>query len=87
MEPEVITHAKTGERFGIHRCMREECGLVRIRLDDLRRWDLDLRKIAEAVRNAICASGEVIEDFPGLVALACTVGNTLRTVNCSWLQG
>lgn len=64
MEPEIITHAKTGERFGIHRCMRKECGLVRIPLDDLRRWDLDLPGVATALANAANTGGQVVVDVP-----------------------
>lgn len=65
MEPEVVTHAVTGERFGIHRCSREECGIVRILLDDLRRWDCDLVGVGGAVRRAIGAGGQVAIDVPG----------------------
>lgn len=62
MEPEIVTHAKTGERFGIYRCMREECGLVRIPLEDLRRWDLDLYGVAAALARAVSAGGQIAVD-------------------------
>ena len=65
MEPEIITHAVTGERFGVHRCMQDECGLVRIPLDDLRRWEFDLIGLAAAVASATDAGGQVVEDVPG----------------------
>jgi len=65
MEPEIVTHEKTGERFGIHGCMREECGLVRIPLDDLRRWEFELLGLAATVARAIDAGGQIVEDVPG----------------------
>jgi len=65
MEPEVVTHAATGERFGVHRCLREECGVVRIPLDELRRWEFDLLGLGAAVAGAIDAGGQIVEDVPG----------------------
>lgn len=65
IEPEIITHAVTGERFGVHRCMQDECGLVRIPLDELRRWEFDLVGAARTVARAIDLGGQVIEDVPG----------------------
>lgn len=65
VEPEIITHAVTGERFGVHPCMQDECGLVRIPLDELRRWEFDVLGIARAVARAIDAGGQVTEDVPG----------------------
>ncbi|KAA0213815.1 MAG: hypothetical protein DYG94_11500 [Leptolyngbya sp. PLA3] len=65
MEPEVVTHAVTGERFGIHRCVREECGVVRVPLDDLRRWECDLVGFAGAVGRAVDAGGQIVVDVPG----------------------
>jgi len=70
IEPEIMTHAVTGEQFGVHRCMQGECGLVRIPLDDLRQWKFELLGAARAAAHAIDASGQVVEDVPGrLVAL------------------
>jgi len=82
MEPEIVTHATTGERFGVHRCLREECGLVRIPLDDLRRWEFDLMGAGEAVSGAISAGGKVTMDVPGrLVEVGRVVsGDTWRDV-------
>lgn len=82
MEPEIITHATTGERFGVHRCLREECGLVRIPLDDLRRWEFNLSGAAEAIASAISAGGQVTVDVPGrLVEVGRIVsGDTWRDV-------
>lgn len=64
MVPEIITHAKTGERFGIHRCMHEDCGIVQIPSDELRRWDLYLTGVAAAVADAASAGGNVVVDVP-----------------------
>lgn len=64
MEPEVVTHATTGERFGIHWCVRGDCGLVRIPLDDLRRWEFDLLGIASTVARSINADSHIAEDIP-----------------------
>ena len=82
IEPEIITHAVTGERFGVHRCMQDECGLVRIPLDDFRQWKFDLLATARAVAKAIGSSGKVVEDVPDrLVALGSVVaGDTRRDV-------
>jgi len=63
MEPELFTHAKTGEQLGIYRCLHGECGLVRVSLDDLRQWELDLRGLARAVALAINAGGDVCVDI------------------------
>jgi len=82
IEPEIITHAITGERFGAHHCMRAECGLVRINLDTLRQWAFDLLSVANAVACAIDAGGQVVEDVPGrLVAMGSVlVADTCRDV-------
>jgi len=82
MEPQIVTHAKTGDRFGVYGCVREDCGLVRIPLDDLRRWELDLVGTARAVAQAINAGGDVVEDVPGrLVEVGRVVaGNRWRDV-------
>jgi len=82
IEPEIITHAVTGERFGVHRCMKDECGLVRIPLAELRRWEFDLLGAAKAVARAIDAGGRVAEDVPGrLVEMGRIVaGDTWRDV-------
>lgn len=64
MEPQIVTHAVTGEQFGVHGCSYD-CGLVRIPLDDLRQWEFDLLGAAKAVARAIDASGKVTEDIPG----------------------
>ena len=82
MEPEIITHARTGERFGIHRCVREQCGLVRIQLDDLRRWDLDLLGVATALASAANAGGQVAMDVQDRMVEVgrVVVGGTWRDV-------
>lgn len=82
MEPEIVRHARTGERFGIHRCIREECGLVRIPLDDLRRWDLDLLGVAAAVASAANAGGQVAMDVQDRIVEVgrVVVGGTWRDV-------
>jgi hypothetical protein len=82
MEPEIVTHTVSGERFGVHRCLREECGLVRIPLDDLRRWELDFLGIAVAVARAAGAGGQVTEDIPSrLVEVGhILVGDTWRDI-------
>lgn len=64
MQPDIVTHAVTGERFGVYGCTRGDCGLVRIPLDDLRRWELDLAGTARAVARAIDAGGAVAIDVP-----------------------
>jgi hypothetical protein len=82
MEPEVVTHAKTGERFGVHRCLHGGCGLVRIPLDDLRQWDLDLRDLAAVVARATKAGGKVCVDVPDrlLEVGRVVLGETARDV-------
>ena len=64
MTPEIVTHAVTGEQFGVHGCSYD-CGLVRIPLDDLRQWEFDLIGAAKAVARAIDAGSQVAEDIPG----------------------
>lgn len=62
IEPEIVTDPATGDRFGVHRCMQDECGLVRVPLDELLRWEFDLFGTARAVAKAVDAGGQVVED-------------------------
>jgi len=79
MNPEIVTHAGTGERFGIHACSEGECGLVRIPFEDLRRWEFDMLATARTVAKAIGAKGEVVEDVPDrLVAMGSVVAGDVR---------
>ncbi len=55
----------------IHRCMNG-CGRVILEPRDFEQWRFSLLGLAEAVRIAIGASGEVIEDVPGRIALVGT---------------
>lgn len=82
MEPELVTHAKSGERFGVHRCLHGGCGLVRVPMDDLRQRELDLRGLAAAVASTTKAGGKVVVDVPDrLVEVGRVVfGETARDV-------
>jgi len=72
--PLIVTHARTGERFGVYGCPEGECGMVHIPLDDLRQWSFDMLATARAVAKAIGSSGEVVEDVPDrLVAMGSVV--------------
>jgi len=74
-------HPDDAERLiCVHRCLNG-CGRVIFEPHDFEQWRFSLLGLAEAVRSAIGASGEVIEDVPGRVALAGTVGDTMRTVD------
>ena len=74
IELEIVTHAVTGEQFGVHACAYGECGLVRIPLDDFRQWKFDMLATAKTVAEAIDASGKVVEDVPDrLVAMGSVV--------------
>jgi len=64
----------------IHRCMHG-CGLVIFEPLDFAQWCFSLTGLAGAVARAIGASGVVVEDVPGRVALAGTVGDSTRTVD------
>jgi len=55
----------------IHRCMNG-CGRVILEPRDFDQWRFSLLGLAEAVRIAIGASGEVIEDVPGHIVLVGT---------------
>lgn len=52
----------------VHRCLNG-CGRVILEAQDFEQWRFSLLGLAEAVRSAIGASGEVIEDVPGRVVL------------------
>lgn len=56
----------------VHRCPNG-CGRVVLEAHDFEQWRFSLLGLAEAVRSAIGASGEVIEDVPGRVVLVGTV--------------
>ncbi|MCA9277332.1 MAG: hypothetical protein KDA29_15030 [Phycisphaerales bacterium] len=56
----------------VHRCLNG-CGRVVLEAHDFEQWRFSLLGFAEAVRSAIGASGEVIEDVPGRVVLVGTV--------------
>jgi len=64
----------------IHRCMHG-CGLVIFEPPDFAQWRFSLTGLAGAVAKAIGASGVVVEDVFGRVALAGTVGDSMRTVD------
>jgi hypothetical protein len=55
----------------VHRCLNG-CGRVILEAQDFEQWRFSLLGLAEAVRSAIGASGEVIEDVPGRVVLVGT---------------
>lgn len=55
----------------LHRCLNG-CGRVILEAQDFEQWQFSLLGLAEAVRSAIGASGEVIEDVPGRVVLVGT---------------
>lgn len=55
----------------VHRCLNG-CGRVVLEAHDFEQWRFSLLGLAEAVRSAIGASGEVIEDVPGRVVLVGT---------------
>lgn len=55
----------------VHRCLNG-CGRVVLDAHDFEQWRFSLLGLAEAVRSAIGASGEVIEDVPGRVVLVGT---------------
>ncbi|MCW5755351.1 MAG: hypothetical protein KIT24_11645 [Phycisphaeraceae bacterium] len=55
----------------VHRCLNG-CGRVILEARDFQQWRFSLLGLAEAVRSAIGASGEVIEDVPGRVVLVGT---------------
>lgn len=55
----------------VHRCLNG-CGRVILEAQDFRRWRFSPLGLAVAVRSAIGASGEVIEDVPGRVVLVGT---------------
>ena len=52
----------------VHRCLNG-CGRVILEAQDFEQWRFSLLGLAEAVRSAIGASGEVIEDVSGRVVL------------------
>lgn len=56
----------------VHRCLNG-CGRVILEAQDFEQWRFSLLGLAEAVRSAIGASGEVIEDVPGRIVLVGTV--------------
>lgn len=55
----------------VHRCLNG-CGRVILEEQDFQQWRFSLLGLAEAVRIAIGASGEVVEDVPGRVVLVGT---------------
>lgn len=55
----------------VHRCLNG-CGRVVLEAHDFEQWRFSLLGLAKAVRSAIGASGEVIEDVPGRVVLVGT---------------
>lgn len=66
------THPEDSDRsVCIHRCVNG-CGRVIFEPQDFQQWRFSLLGLAEAVRTAIGASGEVIEDVSGRVVLAGT---------------
>lgn len=64
----------------VHRCMHG-CGRVLFEPRDFDQWRFSLTGLAGALAPAIGASGVVVEDMPGRVVLAGTVGNSTRTVD------
>lgn len=55
----------------VHRCLNG-CGRVILDPHDFEQWQFKLAGLAEAVRNAIGASGTVTEDVPGRIVLVGT---------------
>ncbi len=55
----------------VHRCLNG-CGRVILEAQDFEQWRFSLAGLAQAVRSAIGASGEVVEDVPGRVVLVGT---------------
>lgn len=66
--------------ISVHRCVYG-CGRVLFGPPDFAQWRFSLSGLAGAVARAIGASGVVVEDVPGRVALAGTVGDSTRTVD------
>ena len=64
----------------VHRCLNG-CGRVLLDPQDFEQWRFSLLGLAGVVRNALGASGQVIEDIPGRVVLAGTISNTMRCVD------
>jgi hypothetical protein len=55
----------------VHRCMNG-CGRVILEPHDFEQWRFSLPGLAETVRSAIGASGQVVEDVPGRIVLVGT---------------
>lgn len=55
----------------VHRCLHG-CGRVILEPQDFEQWRLNMVGLTTAVRDAIGASGAVVEDVPGRIALAGT---------------
>jgi len=55
----------------VHRCLNG-CGRVILEPQDFEQWQFKLAGLAEAVRDAIGASGTVTEDVPGRIVLVGT---------------
>jgi len=64
----------------VHRCLNG-CGRVILEPQDFEQWRFSLTGLASAVARAVGALGVVVEDVPGRVVLAGTVGGSTRAVD------